>query len=360
MSESHLETTRAIAEHGFAVVDLDDDGILRFAQPWRLVLGLVGRAPELTEVQPIHPVATGRSFAASVGDAPLHTDSQLWCGRPPELQVTACLRPAAAGGHSVLVDAHALAAVIADRDPGLGDALVRDLRRMPFVFGDVYGPTLARRGGRYVVTHTPKPMASDAVAMRVASVIASVPHHTVELRRGQVLLVDNHRMLHGRTAFADTTRALLRVLAWLPAPLGPRPAWADTADVVAEAIAAALVDASPAVRLAFGVSGPAPDALDLAVLAVASGAPPGALAQRLGVPEPALYRHRDALFDRSRRDVGAPARREPARDRDAAGPVPVTGGGDVGHGHEHDAECMRILERLRARAGGAPPLGRAR
>jgi hypothetical protein len=353
-ASSCANVTNAIATHGFTVVELGDDALVQIAQPWRLVLALVGRAPELTEVQPIAPRggpdprltearAAGRSFAASTGDAPLHTDSQLWRGRPPELQITACMRPAATGGHSVLVDGHALADAVAEREPALLQAMLREPRRMPFVFGSVYGPTLARRDGRYVVTHTPRPVATDAVAARISSVLERVPHHTIELRRGQVLLVDNHRMLHGRTAFTDPTRALLRVLAWLPSPLGPRPAWADAADAEAEDVARVLGDASAAVRLAFGITSTPPDPIDLAVLAIAGGAPPGALAQRLGIAEAALYRRRDAL-------LGPPAAADAVRDELAGAP-----GANAAAVHDDaEAACTRALERLLGRPVGVP------
>jgi hypothetical protein len=351
---SCASVTHAIATHGFTIVELGDDALVQIAHPWRLVLALVGRAPQLTEVQPIaprggrdtsvtEPRAAARSFAASTGDAPLHTDSQLWCGRPPELQLTACLRPADAGGHSVLVDGHALADVVAARDPALLQAMLREPRRMPFVFGSVFGPTLARRDGRYVLTHTPRPMPGDEVAARLSSLLASVPHHVVELRRGQVLLVDNHRMLHGRTAFTDPTRALLRVLAWLPSSLGPRPAWADAADAEAQEVARTLGDASPEVRLAFGIAPPEPDPINLAVLAIAGGAPPGALAHRLGIAEAALYRRRDALLGQL--GCGFAAGREPAPAAELAARQVES---------EIEAACARALDRLRRRAGGAP------
>lgn len=294
----------AIARRGFVVIELEDELVHRLAQPWRLVLGLLGRAPMLTEVQPIHPIAGGRSFASAAGEAPLHTDSQLWLGRPPDLQVTACLRPASHGGQSVLVDAFALADDLERRDPELLRALLGDLRRMPFVFGAVFGATLARRSGRYVVTHSPRAVAGDALAEPLAAAIARAPHEVVQLGRGQVLLVDNHRMLHGRTAFEDPTRELLRVLAWLATPLGARPRWADAADAIADRLAGALVDETEIVRRAFGAPCAEPAPLDLAVLEVACGAPPGAVAQRAGVAEAALYRHRDALFATGRATNG--------------------------------------------------------
>lgn len=287
--------TERIAEDGWAVVELGDRAIARLVQPWLLVDGLLGVGPQLTEVQPIRPVTHARSFAASTGLAPLHTDSQQWRGRPADLQLTACLRPSDEGGESTLVDGFALARRLSVGDPALLEAMLHRPRCMPFVFGDVFGPTLARRDDRYVFTHTPRPIAADPIASAILAALEAQPMQRVRLERGQALLVDNHRMLHGRDAFADPDRELLRILAWMPRPLAKRPLWADVADAVHTGMSRALRGRSLAVRRAFGIEPTPLSPLDAAVSAMLAGAPPGALARRLGVAESALYRHRDTL-----------------------------------------------------------------
>lgn len=282
-----------LASEGWAIVDLAERARAQLVQPWLLVDGLLGLGPQLTEVQPIRPVPHACLFAASTGVAPLHTDSQQWRGRPPDLQLTACLRPSADGGESVLVDGFAIAERVRSESPSVYDALLRQPRCMPFVFGPVFGPTLARRADRYVFTHTPRPVVGDPIAAALLAVVRDHPATVVRIERDQALLVDNHRMLHGRRAFADPDRELLRVLAWLDRPLGARPVWADVADRVHTELAAALADRSDGVRRAFGLDTSQLSPLDAAVMAMLSGAPPGALARRLGVPEAALYRHRD-------------------------------------------------------------------
>lgn len=295
MSSAQDELRARLAIDGFAVVPLEDRALARLLQPWLLIDGLLGLGPQLTEVQPIRPIAHGRSFAASSGAAPLHTDSQLWRGRPAELQLTACLRPADRDGDSVLVDGFALADRLATDRPGDLAALLGELRCMPFVFGHVFGPTLARRADRHVFTHPARPQPGDRVAPVVERALAEAPRRIVRLTAGQALLVDNHRMLHGRRAFEDPQRELLRVLAWLEAPLCARPRWADAADRAHAALAARLESAPLEVRDAFGVESAAIRPIDAAVSAMLSGAPPGALARRLGIDEATLYRHRDRL-----------------------------------------------------------------
>jgi hypothetical protein len=284
-----------IAERGWVVVDLGERALARMVQPWLLIDGLLGTAPQLTEVQPIRPVAQARSFAASTGPAPLHTDSQQWRARPADLQLTACLRPSASGGDSTLVDGFALADQLSRDDAPLFAAMLQRPRCMPFVFGNVFGPTLARRDDRYAFTHTPRPVDGDPIASALEAALARAPVERVRLERGQALLVDNHRMLHGRDAFDDPQRELLRVLAWLEHPLGGRPRWAEMADAVHAGLAGALQGRSIAVQRAFGIEPTTLAPLDAAVSAMLAGAPPGALARRLGVDEAVLYRRRDAL-----------------------------------------------------------------
>lgn len=289
------ETIAQLHARGWTVLALGDTLRDRLLHPWSLVDALLGAPAVLLEVQPIRAVPGGRSFASSMVDTPLHTDSQQWRARPPELQLTACLRAAERGGESLLLDAHALLAAIARDDPRSFDALLRMPRCMPFVFGDVLGPTAALRGGRCVVTHTPRPRDDDAIAQRLAAAIARCEPEVVHLRAGDVLLLDNHRVLHGRRGFDDPRRELLRVLAWLDAPLGPTPPWASVAREVAHAIDGELRDESPAVRRSFGLEDRGePDLPTRAVTAMLAGAPPGMLSARLGVPEPQLYLWRDA------------------------------------------------------------------
>ncbi|MBC8072988.1 MAG: TauD/TfdA family dioxygenase [Deltaproteobacteria bacterium] len=297
MSTTPDELRARLHSDGWAVVELGSHLHERVARPWSLIDGLIGAAPELLEVQPIRAVSGGRSFASSAREAPLHTDSQHWRARPPELQLTACLAAAAHGGESVLLDGHALLDGLAGSDPGLHRALLHTPRRISFVFGEVLGPSAAVRGGRFVLTHSPRPSDDDPVAERLGAAIASMSPEVISLRPGQALLLDNHRVLHGRREFDDTGRALVRVLAWLDTALGPAPSWAEQAREVEHAIDLVLHGQAAELRRRFGLEDrPELDPRARAVLAMSCGAPPGLLAQRYDVAEPELYRWRDALL----------------------------------------------------------------
>ncbi|MCX5746386.1 MAG: TauD/TfdA family dioxygenase [Proteobacteria bacterium] len=231
-------------------------------EPWAFVEALVGARPEMVEVQPIRPRPDGRSFASTRGFTPLHTDSQDYLGVSPGLQVMVCRRAATRGGETRLVDGFALLAQLATRDPALHAALTTTPRTQRFYFGDVVGPTVATKRGHRVWTHAPQPP-TDAIGEALAHVLAVAPVIELAIATGEILLVDNHRMLHGRHAFDDDARELVRLLAWFPASEPPTPSADHRLQVVLELL---------------------------------TGVPPARLAAREGITEAELYAWRSRAF----------------------------------------------------------------
>jgi hypothetical protein len=283
----------ALAARGYARVVLGDVAREAALAPWPFVERLLGAAPRMVERQPIRAVPGGRSFASSQGYTPLHTDSQLFLGAPPDVQVMVCARAADSGGESLLFDGWALLDAVAREDPALHRALFDLPRRIPFVFGDVFGPTVALRGGALALTHSPMALPADPVHAAVCARLRGPT--TLPVARGEVLVLDNRRMLHGRNAFDDTRREFVRLLAWMPAPLGAHPGHTARASQVARA----APSSDPAVRARFGLA-PMPDAEAArrmrVVTAMLQGVAPGALAAREGVAEAVLYQWRDAAL----------------------------------------------------------------
>lgn len=222
-------------------------------EPWAYVTELVGERPEMVERQAIRPVAGGRSIATSSGFAPFHTDSQDHRGLSPALQILFCRRPGARGGESRLLDGYRLLERLTREQPELSRALRSVPRTHRFYFGDLVRPTVVEARGRLVWTHSPQPP-SDAIGEALATEIAREPVIELALRAGETLVVDNHRMLHGRNAFEGDERDLVRVLAWLPPPARSR--------------------------------------LDV-VLELLTGVAPGVLTRREGISEAELYRWRE-------------------------------------------------------------------
>lgn len=290
----------ALAARGFVVVRPEGLSPEEAARaPWAFAERLLGERPRLVERQPIKSVPSGRSFASSAGPAPLHTDSQMLAGVPPAVQVMACVRPAARGGACVLADTWPLLDRIAASDPDLYRLLFEAPRRFPFVFGDVFGPTVALRGGALVFTHSPAKPPDDVVAARLAPWIDGAPRIELSLSAGEVLLADNHRMLHGRRAFEGTEREFVRLLVWASPAGTPPPLHVERAVEAAHALMEKLAPAPEAVRRRLGLGAPpaaGADRLLGVVLEMLRGAPPGVLAAREVIPEPELYRMRDTAL----------------------------------------------------------------
>ena len=145
-----------------------------------------------------------------------------------------CVRPAESGGESVFLDTWPLLDSIARADPGLLRDLFAIPRRAPFIFGDVIGPTVSRRGGHLVFTHSA--LAMDEIADRLAPFIVAAPVIELRPRTGDLIVANNHRLLHGRRSFHDPRREFLRLLVYSKRPI----------DAPASLLAAALDVAPPA------------------------------------------------------------------------------------------------------------------
>jgi len=288
-----------LGAQGYVVLHGRDDLREAAAAPWSFAERFLGVRPRMLEQQPIRAVPGGRSFASSRGFTPLHSDSQLHLGAPPDVQVMVCHQHAAAGGETLLLDTWALLDDLRRDDPALLQALLEVPRRIPFVFGDVYGPTVALRGGALAFTHSPIPPAPDALSQALAARLRARPTVALGVRAGEVLVVDNRRMLHGRKAFDDTARSFTRLLLWLPSPLAEHPGYTAMARAVTAQTSPVLAGGDPRVRARYGALAPASSRAEerlQTVMAMLRGVAPGVLAHHTGVPEPVLYQWRDAAL----------------------------------------------------------------
>lgn len=244
--------------------------------PWDVARAVAARFSSdvaMLERQPIFAIDGGRSFASNAGPAPLHTDSQLFRGRPAHLQVLFCVRAAERGGTSLIADGFA---AIERADPEL---VFRTPRSFPFVFGDFVATTLAAVDRDVFFTHSP----------RVDPIGAAIERHfavaRVDLRRGDVLVVDNHRCVHGRTAFEDRGRELQRLLIWLTDPPARDPSLLERAR--REGQAPRRTGIAPAIA---AIDAERRRAL---VAEMQRGVPPGVLASKNRIPEAWLYVFRE-------------------------------------------------------------------
>ncbi len=170
------------------------------------------------DATPDVPAPTPRADRA-VPDVPAlapHTDRAGPPG-PPHFLALLCVRPAPAGGASLLISAAAVHDRLATRHPGQPAPLYAD-----FHFGTEpglarTGPVFARRDGRLAVHynrhqiergHLAAGVPLSEVQTRALDAFDDVLADQdlalrVPLRRGDLLLLDNTAVLHGRTAFTD-------------------------------------------------------------------------------------------------------------------------------------------------------------
>jgi gamma-butyrobetaine dioxygenase len=266
--------------------------------PWGAAGQILGERAELVERQPIRPVPGGRTFSSGAMAAPFHSDSQTFLGVPPHVQVMAC-RQAAVGGENLYLDTWPLIATIEREAPELFARLFDAPRRFPFVFGDLFGPTVSLRGGSLVFTHTAFPEQEDGVASALRPFLESAAIIEVHAEAGDVLVAHNHRLLHGRRGFDGTDRSFTRLLVWRRDPFPIPETWRELARRAAAGLRARLSESSSAVRERFGLADePDPEARRRlrAVFELMRGVPAGVLSAREGVPEPELYRWRAAAL----------------------------------------------------------------
>lgn len=216
----------------------------RFAALCRTIGELVPQHPDGPDVREVRDrgarIAEGATarYSDSRFGGSLHTDGAESAPPLPRYVVLACIRPAAQGGELQLVSAEAIHARLTERSPAAASTLHR-----PFHFDrrGVVGPrgerTVAKpvfwhEGGRLCVTYLrgyierghehpdlPPLVASQIAALDEMDALLADPRMVVAgvLRAGDVVVLDNRAVLHGRTTFVDAPgvpgRLLLR--AWL-------------------------------------------------------------------------------------------------------------------------------------------------
>lgn len=141
---------------------------------------------------------------------PLHTDVS-YVPKPPELMLMHCVRPDPAGGGKVLLS-HCDSALKL-----LPDDVIDSLRKPVFRFlyppacpVGASEPAAILERGRWRFKYARMEFAEEyAPAVNALYQAFLAVRETLMLRAGDLLIVDNHRVLHGRTAFKHIDSARL-------------------------------------------------------------------------------------------------------------------------------------------------------
>ena len=224
-SEPLRPAWRELLHRGWATLDPLTDGQLAEAAhaPWQYVENALGVRPARIDVMSVRPVPGATTYTSTDIEAKFHTDI-TYAIVPPHLQLFICSRPARTGGETVLLDGWQVLDDLRDREPALYDDAFLDITEKPFAVR-WFGATVGLRHDNLVFAHSPFAAESkldEAVAEAVERLGRDSAYRML-LAAGQVLVFNNQRLLHGRSAFADPDRMLVKLHIWLCEPL-PAPA----------------------------------------------------------------------------------------------------------------------------------------
>lgn len=187
-------------------------------------VGVVSTRDGGASVWPVAPREKFGTFSVRTGNADLHTDAQ-YHDNPESFVFLYAQRPACDGGDSLLLHMDDLVGEL-QRNPVTAPHLGELFRpvwswRTPTVFGGeastlhpvLTEETIRWRSDNLVLAHDSSDLAFVAGAVSAVT-RQSAATRRVRLDRGMALLVDNARVLHGRTNFADHSRVLFRTRFW--------------------------------------------------------------------------------------------------------------------------------------------------
>jgi alpha-ketoglutarate-dependent taurine dioxygenase len=237
-------TSRAVAsdlqgDTGSVVVDFEvadaSDAVVT-SVGWNFFTTFGTPVPQYRTGELIYPVevvdaAPGEShYSRSNAAGTFHTDG-TFLPTPPDVAALLCLSAAGSGGETVLIEGPRLLADLTARDPRAADVLSRthhfdclgqlpghETRRQP-IFSRSENDFVLRYLRRYVEDgyakvgqDLPREL-RDAMDELDELAADEARQDAVRLQRGQMLVFDNRRFLHGRRSFSETTsrRRLRRI-----------------------------------------------------------------------------------------------------------------------------------------------------
>jgi gamma-butyrobetaine dioxygenase len=225
------------------------------ADPAAVAARLLGRAPFKLRRRRLEVVPGARKgYENSQQQALFHIDQDPYL--PPQIQVLLCVRPADTGGESLFLDGWELARAIQRDAPALYRRLFETQRMIAFSNSRWFGPTISMRLGNVVLSHgAVAPPREDQVGQQVSAIVNHAPPLALRMTEGDVIVANNHRLLHGRTAFTDPQRLLIRLMIWLEDALPADPELARETRAVHDRIAAQVHDQPEWIRHRLGMFG---------------------------------------------------------------------------------------------------------
>lgn len=220
---------------GFSLQSSYDEICDRFAAFSERIGPLTGHGTSHVKVWPVKPRGPLNyipTFSETASEAPLHTDNS-WVDRPEEYFALLAIRPAHTGGESIAISVTDILSDLAMTEHGRKTLKILRENHFPFSMPDVFldektrmsivvAPViegLNRWRYRYDVIQAgfqarpdlASPECREAIETvneTVTTMLANAPRFKLE--SGDILLANNHTVLHARTEFSDPERLLLR------------------------------------------------------------------------------------------------------------------------------------------------------
>lgn len=225
-----------VSLNGFAIVEsfeTDEDKILQ--KHFEIVnkIGIPsehnkGKKDFIWRISPKKSESTIPTFSEHNKKAELHTDSQYRLEPERYFSLSSIIEASCGGGHSILLDLKKILAELKNEHEEFFNELKRPY---PIIIPDIFD--LDKKGFievpiiesenkiRYRYDTIIKGMKKKAYNENdkkwkafdyLTQKIKTSNHATFfTLKKGQILIIDNHRMLHGRTGFLDIQRLLYRI-----------------------------------------------------------------------------------------------------------------------------------------------------
>lgn len=221
------------------------------ADPHAVATELLGESPFKLRMRRLEILPTQRrGYENSNVHALFHIDQDPYL--PPPIQVLMCVRPAREGGDSTFLDGWELAAKVRAHDPALYTELLHTPRIIPFSNSNFFGTTISVRLDNLLVIHGAMPP-DDPVGKALLQRFSLARPVKLHLTEGDVIIANNHRLLHGRTAFTDPDRLIIRLMIWLDHPLVGDPVLVAEARPIAASLAQQIRDQPEWIRNRLGV-----------------------------------------------------------------------------------------------------------
>ena len=186
-----MSLSDSLAEHGYALI------ASQTLENARQVLQQLGSIQEVSDVS---VSSTSRKFINSTRAVPFHNED-------PDIKWVAwfCEQPACDGGASLLLDGQILFEKLEPSRRCELNSIVCNHRN------DSNLPVVTGTGQWYFIPWSFRTMKPAAI-VALEETIAASHCYEIHLTKGETLLIDNHRMMHGRTCFLDSSRSLTRFL----------------------------------------------------------------------------------------------------------------------------------------------------